>query len=81
MWFLSFLFSQPFLFLLPQIHSSFVSLQKEAGLLGISTKHGITNYGKPRHIPSYQGWIRQPTRRKRIPKAGKRIRDRSWSLS
>lgn len=49
----------PFLtptFPLPQIHSSFLSQKKKrANLLGISTKHGITNYNKARYKPSWLG--------------------------
>lgn len=28
------------------------------------------SYDKTRHIPSYQGWMRQPNRRKGIPRVG-----------
>jgi hypothetical protein len=34
---------------------------------------------KTRQIPSHQGWMRQPNRRKRIPQVGKRVRDSSCS--
>ena len=42
---------------------------------GISTEHGLTIYNKTGHKPSYQGWIRQPSRRKRALSTGKRVRD------
>jgi hypothetical protein len=38
-------------------------------------EHGITSYYNTRHKSSYQGWMRQPNRKKRIPRAGKRVRD------
>jgi hypothetical protein len=34
------------------IHSSSISLQKRAGLPGISTKHGISSCNKVRYLPS-----------------------------
>jgi hypothetical protein len=37
-------------------------------------KKRITQYSKTRHIVSYQGWTRQTRRRKRVPRAGKRVR-------
>lgn len=49
--------------------------KKRAGLLGISTKHGLTRCTKPKHKHSYQGWIRQPRRRKSVPSSGKTVRD------
>lgn len=62
---------------LPQIHSSSVSLQKASGLPGILSKHGISRFN--RYITSYQSQMRQPSRRKRAPKAGKGVRDRPHS--
>ena len=59
---------------LPQIHSS-VSLQKRAGLPRISTGLGTTR-NKARHKPSYQDWMRQPSRKKCVPKSGQRVRDK-----
>lgn len=41
-----------------------ISLQKIADLLGTSTEHGITRCNKTSHKPSYQGWTRQPSRRR-----------------
>ena len=38
----------------------------------IPTKHGIANCNKTRHILSYQGGMRQPGRRKRAPREGKK---------
>lgn len=35
-----------------QIHCSLISSQNKAGVLGISTKHCMTNYNKSRHKPS-----------------------------
>jgi hypothetical protein len=32
-------------------------------------------YNKTRHKHSYQGWMRQASRGKRVPRAGKRVRD------
>lgn len=61
-------------FPLPQILSSSVSIQKTAGLPEGSTKQSITNYNKSRHKPSRQGCTRQPGRRKRISKEGKRLK-------
>ena len=60
---------------LPKIHCSSLSLQKRAGLPGISTEHGITGYNNTRHNPSYQVWTKQINRRKGVPRAGKRVRD------
>lgn len=48
--------------------------QKRAGLPGTSTKYGITSYSKTRHTFSHQGWTRPPSRRNRVPKAG-RVKD------
>lgn len=41
----------------------------------ILTKHGLTRCSTTRHKPSYRGWMRQPRRRKRALRAGKRVRD------
>lgn len=49
----------------------FTSPQKRVGLSGTSSKYGITNYNRTRHIFSGQGWMRQPSRRKRVPETGK----------
>lgn len=32
----------------------------------ISTKHGIPNYNRTRHLPSYWGWMRQLSRREKV---------------
>jgi hypothetical protein len=55
----------------------FTSFQKKkkAGLLGTSSKYGITSYNKARHIFSHKGWMRPPSRRERAPKAGRIVRD------
>lgn len=62
---------------LPQIHSSSIFLQKKkkAVLPGILNEHGIASYNKTRHKASCQGWMRQASRRKIVPKAGQRVRD------
>jgi hypothetical protein len=50
---------------LSQIHSSSsISLQKRAGLPGISPEHLITRYMKTKHKASCHDWARQPLRRK-----------------
>lgn len=41
-------------------------IQKRVGLSGLSTEHDIISYSKTRCKPSYQGWMRQLRRRKRI---------------
>ena len=51
-----------------------LSLQKRAGLPGISTKHGIPSYNKIRHFPSYWAWTRQPRMRNRS-QSRQRVRD------
>lgn len=43
----------------------------------MSTKQGIWSYNQNRHSPPYQGWTKQPSRRKRISNTGIRIRDNS----
>lgn len=40
-------------------------------LPGISTEQGISSCNKTRHMASYQGWMRQPSRREKISRAGK----------
>ena len=45
----------------------------------MSNKYDISSCNKNRHFPSCEGWMRQPSRRKRIPKAGKRVRDNGHS--
>lgn len=56
---------------LPLIYGSSISIWKRAGFPVITTKDYITSYNKTRHKPSYQVWIRQSSRRKRFPRAGK----------
>lgn len=49
-------------------------LRKKASLPGTSTKHGITNYNKSRHTPSsHQGRTRQSSRKKSVPRVGRRV--------
>jgi hypothetical protein len=59
----------------PPIYSS-VSPQRRAGLLEISAEQSDT-----RHRASYQGWMRQPSRRKGVPRSSKRVRDTPLPLS
>lgn len=49
--------------------------KKNAGFLGIPTKHDIRVCKKCRHKPSYRDWRRQTNRRERVSKAGRNIRD------
>lgn len=56
--------------LIPQIHSHLIFPQKRADLPGTCTR-----YNKTRHRPSYQGWARKHSRRKRVPREDRRIRD------
>jgi hypothetical protein len=41
--------------------------QKRAELSGSSTKYGIISYNKTVNIFSYPVWMRQPSKRKRVP--------------
>jgi hypothetical protein len=61
------------------IHYFSVSLQKRADLR-ISTEHAIPRYNKTRHKPLYQGWTSQPNRRKKVPRAGKKKKEKSETL-
>lgn len=54
--------------------------KKRAVLLGISTKHIITNYNMARHKHSHQDWMRRPSWRKSMPSSGKRVRFTSTSI-
>lgn len=56
------------------IHSFSISLQKRAVNSWISTKGGSSSSSKTRLFPSYEGWTRQPSRRK-SPKNNQRVRD------
>ena len=62
----------------PQDSHFLISLQKRAGLPGISTKH-VKSYNKTRHIAYYQGWSKQPRRRKTVRKVSIRVKDSSCS--
>lgn len=54
----------------------FTSPQKRAGLSRTPIKYGLTSYNnKTRPVFPHQGWTRQPSRRNRVPKAGRRIRE------
>lgn len=68
----------PLNLLLPEIHIPYLP-QKREGLPGAPTKLGITNYIKIRPIFSDQGWMKQHSRRERVPKAGKRVSDNPHS--
>ena len=64
--------------LLSQIHCSSIFLQKRADLPGISSRHDITSYNTTRHKPHFkQDQMRQPTRRKRVLRASKGVREKS----
>lgn len=54
--------------------SPFPSKQKCRPPRDIS-KHSTTSYSKTRRKPSQEGWMRQPSRRKRFPRIGERVRD------
>lgn len=56
------------------IYSSFTSLQKRAGLTRLPTEHSTSRCNKTNHKASYRGWTRQPSRRRRVPWSGKRVR-------
>lgn len=55
--------------------SSPFPFKTRAGFPEISAEHGITCYNKTGHKPSCQGWMRQLSRRKRVPSTSKRVRD------
>ena len=48
----------------PRSITPLLPFKKKIGLPRVSTAHGITNYNKTRHKPSYKGWMRWPSRRK-----------------
>ena len=64
---------------LSQMNSLSVSYQKRIGLQEITTKLNKTKHNATSSKPSYGGWTMQPNRRKRVPRAGKRVRDTSVS--
>lgn len=49
--------------------------RKNRGVPGIPTECSITNCSNSKYKSSYQGWIRQPSSRKKVRKLDKRIRD------
>lgn len=55
-------------------HPWFHSLQKRADFQETITKHKI-KYNKTSQKPSHQDWIRRSKRRKKVPKARKRVKD------
>lgn len=52
-----------------------ISPQKSTGLPEISTGQDITRCNNTRHKSSYKGWVKQPSRKKRVPSTCKRVRD------
>lgn len=54
--------------------SSSISPQKIADFPRISTEQDRTRYNQTRQKPSSKGWAKEPTRRKRVSKAGRRVR-------
>lgn len=62
-------------------YTSLSPLPKRAGLPGTSTTHGTTRYNKNRHKPPHQGWMRQPSWRKRDLRADKRQRQSTFGSS
>jgi hypothetical protein len=56
------------------------SPQRRAGFPGTSITRDIRGYSKTRHIPSHQGWTRQPSGRKKVQQVGKGVRDSPCSL-
>lgn len=62
--------------LLPQIHCYSISHRNRTDfLLGISAEHGITRHNKNRQKHSYKCQMKYPRKRKRVPRASKKIRD------
>lgn len=72
----------------PSLHSSqhphnlsstqdplFHSLSEKSMSLRESTEYSITSWNEARHKPSYQGWTRQQSGEKRVPRAGENVRD------
>lgn len=51
-----------------------ISFQKRGELSGTSTEYGMTKCSKTGHYPSYQTWMRQSSKRKKVPQEGETIR-------
>ena len=68
------LFSISTLSLFPR-STSFYPFRKQQCFSRISTNHTITRQNKTRHNLSYPGWTRQPSRRKRVSRTGRRVID------
>lgn len=49
-----------------QIHWSLISYPKRVGLPGVSTEHSIKRCSMARQNPSYQGWMKQTSRVKKV---------------
>lgn len=58
----------------PMIYCFSVSLQKRAALPMISIEYSISKCNKTRHKPLYGGLMKQPRKKKKVRRAGKRIR-------
>lgn len=71
----------PSISLLPwhQNYCSSVILEKQADLPVVSIERVTIRINKTRHIPPYQGWMRQPNRMKMVPRAG--VRDTPTSTT
>lgn len=63
----------------PQIYCSSFTVEKLADLPVISIERVTIRINKTRHIPLYQGWMRQPNRMKMVPRAG--VRDTPTSTT
>lgn len=55
--------------------SLFLCFPSEKRQLRNINQNNITSYSKTRHKISYQVWTRQSSRRKRVSRTGKRVRD------
>lgn len=60
---------------LSQIHSTSGFPQESVGLPRKSVNCSIICYNICKHIPSYQSWMKQLSKRKRVPIVNKRIRE------
>ena len=60
---------------LPSFLDLFSLLQRRACLQKTATKHDKRKYNKSRQKPSQRGWTRQTNEKRRVPKAGKRVKN------
>ncbi|KAM7331012.1 hypothetical protein ACRRTK_010201 [Alexandromys fortis] len=65
--------------LLAQIHSYSICHQKRANLQERTSKNGKTKYNTTSPKSSHRSWMRQPSRKKRVPRGGKRVKETSAS--